>query len=427
MLPVGSTWKKPVPDVQPSVISGVFKRPFAEQSGFFRQKLANLIPTAKWDDIQKSAHDKGFMVAGAVKADLLASLATAVDRAVTEGKSIQAFRQDFRSIVEQQGWHGWTGEGTAKGEAWRTKIIYTTNAKTSYAAGRYAQLQDGGFDLWIYRHSDAVAHPRPQHLAWNGLTLPANHAFWSTHYPPNGWGCDCYVTGARSSRGAQRLGGDPNKALPAGWNATSPKTGEPDGIDKGWGYAPGATVSDTVQAMAQKTTQWQYTLAKSYMQSMPEDVRDLLATAYRALPSVADDTRRYAQAVLAGKAVDPYRTMGLLTKKDVAAIDQFPEVGKKVDSYDFALDQFGVKHVHSHHGDVGTEAPRGQRPVIASDYALLPSVLTAPDSIRYGGMTDIGRPVVIYAKKINGETLTAAFELRNKRKMLALQSFWVVV
>ena len=69
------------------------------------------------------------------------------------------------------------------------------------------------------------------------------------------------------------------------------------------GLRPGDSVAKTVAEMAQKTTQWEYTLAKSYMQGVPESVRDRLARSYRGLSSVADDTRRYAQAVLEGRQV----------------------------------------------------------------------------------------------------------------------------
>lgn len=236
-----------------SAVSGVLKRPFDEQVKFFRGKMGNLVPTERWDDMKRGAHDTGFMVAGATKADLLADLAAAVDRTISEGKSIQAFRQDFRTIVERRGWHGWTGEGTAAGEAWRTRVIYTTNMSTSYAAGRYQQLRDGGFDFWIYKHSGA-REPRQQHLAWNGMTLPKDHPFWKTHGPKNGWGCECYVVGARSERGARRLGGEPGKQLPEGWDAIDPKTGAPVGIDKGWDYQPGRR-ANAVRGIAEKLGQ----------------------------------------------------------------------------------------------------------------------------------------------------------------------------
>lgn len=225
-----------------------FNRPFAEQVAAFRLRLANLTPTAKWDDLWQEEHDRGFMVAGATKADLLADLAAAVDKAVSQGTTLEEFRRDFREIVETRGWHGWTGEGTAKGEAWRTRVIYKTNMSTSYAAGRFAQLVN--FPFWIYHHGNA-REPRIEHLAWDGIFLPADHPFWKTHFAPNGWGCTCYVSGARSAAAARRLAGK-DTALPEDWNAISAKTGAPIGIDKGWAYAPGASVHQTVQTIAAK-------------------------------------------------------------------------------------------------------------------------------------------------------------------------------
>ncbi|WP_233487543.1 phage minor head protein [Thalassovita gelatinovora] len=235
-----------VPDLQ-----GIFHRPFPEQLAAFRLRLGNLVPTSRWDDLRHSAHDRAFMVAGATKADLLADLAQAVDKAIEKGTSLEEFRRDFRQIVEDHGWHGWTGEGTKGGEAWRTRVIYRTNAKTSYAAGRWAQLMEGGFKYGVYRHG-ASREPREWHLAWDGLILPIDHPFWQTHAPPNGWGCSCYVNGARSMKGAIRLGGDPSKRLPPDWDKIDPRTGAPAGIDKGWAYAPGASVSGTVLSLRDK-------------------------------------------------------------------------------------------------------------------------------------------------------------------------------
>jgi len=38
---------------------------------------------------------------------------------------------------------------------------------------------------------------------------------------------------------------------PPGSDAINPKTGAPVGIDKGWAYAPGASVADELRAFAQ--------------------------------------------------------------------------------------------------------------------------------------------------------------------------------
>lgn len=223
-------------------IEAVFRKPFAEQVAFFRGKLGNLIPTESWTDVWKSAHDTGFMVAGAAKADLLADLAGAVDGAIADGKSIGWFRDQFDSIVEK---HGWSYRGEYN---WRTRTIYRTNMVSSYSAGRLVQLRAGNFEYWTYRHNDSVAHPRPLHLSWNGLTLPANDPWWRTHYPANGWGCLCYVVGV-SRATAERMGWHIGVAPDDG---TEPD-GRPKGIDKGWDYQPGATTVDQVRnALSEK-------------------------------------------------------------------------------------------------------------------------------------------------------------------------------
>ncbi|MEL7166979.1 MAG: phage minor head protein [Pseudomonadota bacterium] len=228
-----------------------FRRPFAEQLAAFRIRLQQLEPTTNWDDLRGLQHDRAFMVAGARSADLLADLAEAVDKAIETGTGLEEFRRDFRQIVEQRGWHGWTGEGSKAGEAWRTRVILQTNMLTTIAAGRLAQLRAGNFKFWVYRHSGAE-NPRLQHLAWDGLILPADHPFWATHYPPNGWGCGCRVVGANTLAGAIRVGGKPQVKLPSNWASLDPRTGAPLGIGKGWDHAPGASVSELIAALKPK-------------------------------------------------------------------------------------------------------------------------------------------------------------------------------
>jgi len=241
-----------MPDAAPAEAAGAsdapfaafgFHTPFDAQVDFLRNKLR--LPTERWDDITKSAHDRAFIVAGAAKADLLQDLHDAVTKAAEQGTGVAQFTRDFRSIVAKHGWTGWTGEGTKAGEAWRARVIYQTNMATSYAAGRYKQLTEPAtlaeLPYWRYIHSDAVMHPRPWHLAWHGLTLPHDHQFWQTNMPPNGWGCQCRITAvtAREGQASAKAGlGEP----PVGWNAIDPRTGTQVGIDKGWDYQPGANV-----------------------------------------------------------------------------------------------------------------------------------------------------------------------------------------
>jgi uncharacterized protein with gpF-like domain len=220
-----------------------------EQLAFWRSKVN--LPTEKWNSILKEAHDRAFTVAGALQADLLADLRAAVDHAITEGDTLETFQKDFDTIVATQGWTGWTGEGTAAGEAWRTKVIYDTNLFTSYSAGRYRQLQavKATRPYWRYRHSPASVVPRPEHLAWDGKVLPADDAWWTQAMPPGGFGCKCYVE-SLSPRDLERLGLAPisGEDMPYA-GETDPATGLPRGIDEGWDYQPGASVADELDAM----------------------------------------------------------------------------------------------------------------------------------------------------------------------------------
>jgi len=229
-----------------------FKLPFDEQIAFFKQKLN--LPTERWDDILKAAHDRAFIVAGAAKADLLNDLRLAVDTSIAEGKTIQWFRKEFENVVAKNGWTGWTGEGDKVGRDWRTRVIYQTNLSTSYAAGRYQQLTDP--DLlkvrpnWKYLHSDLVQHPREIHKnVWNGVVLPANHPWWKTHYPPNGWGCHCRVVAVRASEKGR-------KPEDSNYQHINKSTGEvttlPEGIDYGWDYAPGANTTASLKSLVEQ-------------------------------------------------------------------------------------------------------------------------------------------------------------------------------
>lgn len=215
--------------------------PFKEQIAFFRAKQNVL--TERWTDVWEAEHDHAFMVAGANRIDLLVDLRQAVDKAIADGTGLEAFRRDFDTIVTKRGWD-YNG-----GRNWRARVIFETNLRTSYAAGRYAQLQalKKVRPFWRYRHSDSVQHPRPMHVSWNGLVLHADDPWWHTHYPPNGWGCQCTVE-ALNLRDLQRLGKDgPDQAPPVdlqevvvGQRGPTPRTVQtPAGIDPGFGYAPG--------------------------------------------------------------------------------------------------------------------------------------------------------------------------------------------
>ena len=211
---------------------------FDDAIAFFRGKIN--MPTEHWDDLWKLMHTKGFMVAGAMEEELLNDLRHAVDKAIADGATLAEFRKDFNSIVENT---GWVYKG---GRNWRSKVIYETNLRTAYQAGRYQQMTDPDVTdmrpYWQYRHGDSVS-PREEHLAWDGIILPHDDPWWDTHYPPNGWGCKCRVV-TLSARDLERLGKkSPDKAPKIEYREWTDREGKthqvPRGIDPGWDYNVG--------------------------------------------------------------------------------------------------------------------------------------------------------------------------------------------
>lgn len=161
--------------------------PFREQNEFLRRKLN--LPTNGWTDVYGRENDYAFVVAGANRNDLVADFHQAVQRAIEGGTTLEAFRQDFDRIVAK---YGWSYNG---GRNWRSRVIYETNMRSSYMAGRYEQLLAVREErpYWQYLHSDDVEYPREKHEAWNGMVLRWDDPWWQYHFPVNAWGCQCGV------------------------------------------------------------------------------------------------------------------------------------------------------------------------------------------------------------------------------------------
>lgn len=249
--------------------------PFAEAIQYFRDKVN--LPTEKWDDLEKGMHARAFTVAGATRDDVLSALREMVDKAIADGISIQEFRKQFKEIVGKTGWTGWAGEGSKEGIAWRTKVIYQTNLRTAYSAGRYAQMKEmqETHPYWVYRHGGSL-EPRPHHLVLDGKAFRADDPFWDIHYPPNGWGCSCYVV-AKSLAGLKRMG----KVLEDGKPDLSVMPPNSVKIDKGWDYNPGEAAFGSWDREKHDFTMLQEGAYKTYAELGRGAVPDDLAVAQK--------------------------------------------------------------------------------------------------------------------------------------------------
>lgn len=392
------------PDGAPSALDGA-RQQFQEQIDSFKKKLN--LPTQRWDDIWQGAHDRAFIVAGAQKADLLNDLRAAVDKSVA-GQSIGDFRKQFEAAVAKSGWSGWTGEGTTAGRAWRTRIIYQTNMASSYAAGRWAQLNDPELlavrPFWRYIHRDGVLHPRPNHKQWgdSGLTLRHDHPFWLTHFPPNGWGCHCYVQAVRVPK--------PGDATtpPEGWDTTDPKTDAPPGIDKGWAYAPGANADTPLRQMVQDK-----------LITYPDAIAKALTVDVNRYINATEKASDFAARMLSQRANVSPLWIGFVENPEAVST----LVGSDVKGYTLLIPSDAPRHVDASHAfDGGT-----QRAPVSADFDMVANVLNEADTIRVGEQSRNGNSTVVVNKKIGEETYRAVFEVLTGKKNRALALLSLVI
>lgn len=159
---------------------------FEEQAKYFEKKLN--LKTNSYLDVLGEEHDYFFMVAGANRNEVLTEFRQAIDDAILNGETLENFRKRFDEIVAKTGWE-YNG-----GRNWRTRIIYDTNVYGAYNRGRLQKHLELAEDMpyWEYQHNDN-AHPRPQHVAWDGLVLRYDNPFWKYHYPIKAYGCHCTV------------------------------------------------------------------------------------------------------------------------------------------------------------------------------------------------------------------------------------------
>ena len=223
-----------------------FGLPFQEAIDHFRRKVN--LPTARWDDLLGEAQSRAFTVAGVARDDILATFRAEIDRAQTEGGDMASFRKVFDEVVDRTGWK-FKARGRTEEErrAWRAGIIFKTNMRTAYMAGRFRQMTDPAVTkfrpYWRYRHND-VRFPRPMHVKWDGTVLRHDDPWWTVHFPPNGWGCQCDVE-TLSARDLTRLGKSGPDEAPKDdvYPAKDPRTGAPEirhpGVDRGWDHNVG--------------------------------------------------------------------------------------------------------------------------------------------------------------------------------------------
>lgn len=246
--------------MRPPVSRG-FKTP-PEVTRYFEQK--SLAPAFSWQDVWGEEHAHAFTVAKAVELELLTAFKTSLQSAIENGWSFDTWRANILPQLERLGWGGPRRVDDPTGVAKpalvdftrprRLQTIFWSNVRAARAAGQWerAQRTKAALPYFLYVRTTSQ-EPRPEHLAWAGVMLPVDDPFWSTHFPPNGWGCKCSVRqiARREYESLRSADGYTTDAPPiAEETFVNRRTGEvsrvPAGVDPGWQTNPGLARAKTL-------------------------------------------------------------------------------------------------------------------------------------------------------------------------------------
>jgi SPP1 gp7 family putative phage head morphogenesis protein len=120
--------------------------------------------------------------------DIDAKIRAKLDELVIGGAPTKDAVAELQDYLDEIGVSG-VGSG-------RLETIFRTQLQSSYSAGRWVADQDPDIQeiLWGYKYVTAGDdRVRETHAELDGVTLPKDHPFWQTFWPPNGYNCRCQV------------------------------------------------------------------------------------------------------------------------------------------------------------------------------------------------------------------------------------------
>ena len=140
---------------------------------FFRSKGYHV--SFGWQDTAALEHAGSFTVSKAAELDILREIRGAVDSALAQGTTFDAFRDEVEPFLRRRGWWGrqmMTDPLTGKerlvqlGSVHRLRTIFDTNLRTSYAAGQWQRILRVKDDLPYLRYVGVLdSRIRPQDRA----------------------------------------------------------------------------------------------------------------------------------------------------------------------------------------------------------------------------------------------------------------------
>jgi SPP1 gp7 family putative phage head morphogenesis protein len=175
--------------------------PPVDAIAFFKSKGEQL--SWDWQEMLGEAQRASFTIAKITDLDLLLTIRSSLEDAITKGTTFETWRKGLKPVLEAAGWlgrqellDGNTGEVTSVtlGTDKRLRTIFSTNTQAAYMAGRWERMQANAVARPYLRYVAVMdGRTREAHALLNDRVWPIKHPIWDIIFPPNGFGCRCRV------------------------------------------------------------------------------------------------------------------------------------------------------------------------------------------------------------------------------------------
>lgn len=218
---------------------------------FWKDK--KILPPDEFYGLSLEKRVTAFTVSKLATADMIQDVYNALAKAISEGMSLNEFKKKFEYTRLPK---------------WRLETVFRTNIQTAFQVGRYRQMTElkRQMPYWMY---DAVndSRTRPTHAAMDGKVYPADHPFWKTWYPPNGYNCRCSVV-PLSRRHVRMAGVKVEKEMPP----PALPDGTPLYPDPGFHTNPGEDYWGKIESIVNQKKKKYFPALRKHVEKSLEDI-----------------------------------------------------------------------------------------------------------------------------------------------------------
>jgi phage protein len=122
-------------------------------------------------------------------------------------KTFHELKEAFPSLIDEKGekkpFERFYNDVQRVDETYNRNYLraeYNFVSTSAEMAARWEEFEKDGDRYFLQYRTVGDDRVRKEHAALDATTLPVEHPFWDTHYPPNGWNCRCNVVQVRKSR-----------------------------------------------------------------------------------------------------------------------------------------------------------------------------------------------------------------------------------